>query len=362
MSSPTGGWLTCWPRPLQWFVLLLAAAGASQLLGHFKVPAGAFLGPMWVAILFGVCGASVRLPRFSFALAQGCVGLLVAHSMTMAVLLSLAEQWWLMLGVTFFTVLLSTVVGVGMIRLGGLDASTAAWGTTPGAAAAMVAMAEDDGADSRVVATMQYVRVVCVVVTGALVSHWLGAHSTGGPDTAPPLTLDAGVVINLLLNVAILFVGVIAGRRLSGGALLVPLFIGSAMQVSGLMEVGLPLPLMEIAYGVLGAYVGLRFDRATVRYVARRLPLMVAASLILILLCACFAWLVAHWLNLDFLSLYLATSPGGLDAMAIIALDTQSDVGLVLAMQTLRLFAIILTGAYLARLVIRLTRPKEVER
>ncbi|MCY1458133.1 membrane protein AbrB duplication [compost metagenome] len=65
------------------------------------------------------------------------------------------------------------------------------------------------------------------------------------------------------------------------------------------------------------------------------------------------AWLLAALLDKDFLSVYLATSPGGLDTMAIIAVDTHSDVGLVLAMQTLRLFAVIITGAFLARLVIR---------
>lgn len=357
MSAPIGGRLARWPRPLQWFILILGAGVVGQVLDWLKVPAGAFLGPMFVAIFLGVNGIAIRLPRIAFGCAQGAVGLLVAHSMTMAVLLSLLQQWWLMLGVTVFTVLLSAIVGIGMIRIGGLDGSTAAWGTTPGAAAAMVAMAEDDGADSRVVATMQYVRVVCVVAAGALVSHWLGAHSTGGPTTAPPLAWNATLLVELLLNLLIIVVGLVAGRRISAGALLVPLFIGSALQVTGLLRVGLPLPLMELAYGVLGAYVGLRFDRQTVQYVAKRLPLMIGGALVLILLCAGFAWIVARWLHVDFLSLYLATSPGGLDAMAIIAVDTQSDVGLVLAMQTIRLFGVVLTGAYLARLVIRLTRP-----
>ncbi len=68
------------------------------------------------------------------------------------------------------------------------------------------------------------------------------------------------------------------------------------------------------------------------------------------------AWLLAHWLDKDFLSVYLATSPGGLDAMTIIAVDTHADVGLVLAMQTLRLFAVIVSGAFFARLIIRWSR------
>lgn len=72
------------------------------------------------------------------------------------------------------------------------------------------------------------------------------------------------------------------------------------------------------------------------------------------------AWFLATLPGKDFLSVYLATSPGDLDTMAIIAVDTHSDIGLVLAMQTLRLFAVILTGAFVARLVIRLANLRQI--
>ena len=110
-----------------------------------------------------------------------------------------------------------------------------------------------------------------------------------------------------------------------------------------------------MGYGAIGCYVGLRFDRPTVQYVWRRLPMMILASLVLIVLCALSAWLIAMMMDKDYLSVYLATSPGGLDTMAIIAIDTHADVGFVLAMQTLRLFGVILTGSFLARQIIRLT-------
>ena len=42
------------------------------------------------------------------------------------------------------------------------------------------------------------------------------------------------------------------------------------------------------------------------------------------------ALLMARLMHVDFLTAYLATSPGGLDSMAIIAVDAHADVGLVL--------------------------------
>jgi len=354
LSRPSSLSLESSPPLLQWSLLILLAGAAGQLFKQFNVPAALFLGPMLVAIGFGVSGASIRMNKHAFRLGQGAVGVLVAHSMTMAVLLTALQSWHVMIFATVLTVALSALVGIGLARWGGIQGSTAAWGTSPGAASAMVSMSEEYGADSRVVATMQYVRVVCVVMIGALVSRVLGVG--GGTDAHSAViavqTLD---LLSLGLTLLVIVVGVTLGAKIPAGALLVPLLLGGALQLSGWMQITMPSWLLAVAYGAIGGYIGLRFDRATIRYVWRRLPAMIFGSLLLILLCALSAWAIADMLGKDFLSVYLATSPGGLDAMAIIAIDTHSDVGFVLAMQTLRLFGVIVTGAFIAKQVIRFT-------
>jgi len=340
----------------QWLALLTCAGGFGQLLHALAVPAGLFLGPMLVAIVFAVCGARLPLHRQVFRFGQGCVGLLVAHSVTWAVLVSMAQSWHLMLVATFITVALSAIVGLGTVRFGGIPGSTAAWGTAPGAASAMVSMAEENGADARVVATMQYVRVVCVMMIGSLVSHLLGATPGPGAAANAPAVMQGPHLPDTLLSLGVVVLGIVAGSRMPAGALLMPLLLGGALQLSGLLTISLPEPLLAVAYGAIGCYIGLRFDRQTVRYVWKRLPTMIAGAVALIVLCAACAWVLALAMGTDFLSMFLATSPGGLDAMAIIAVETHADVGLVLAMQTLRLFGVILTGAFCARQIIRLTQ------
>jgi len=346
------------PRSVQWLCLILSAGALGQLLKYLNIPAALFLGPMLVAILFGVSGTSIRIHKQAFRIGQGFVGMLVAHAMTLSVLTTVAQSWHVMLFASVLTILLSTLVGLGLVRFGGIDGSTAAWGTAPGAASAMVAMSEDYGADSRVVATMQYVRVVCVVMVGALVSHLIGMNSSVAEAHASAEVLQDANLRNVALSVAAIVVGVGLSTRIPAGALLLPLLLGAALQLSGLLQITLPHWLLAFAYGAIGCYIGLRFDRPTVRYVWRRLPAMIGGSLLLIILCSLSAWLIADLIDKDFLSVYLATSPGGLDSMAIIAMDTHSDVGFVLAMQTLRLFGVIVSGGYFARLIIRLTEKK----
>jgi membrane AbrB-like protein len=115
----------------------------------------------------------------------------------------------------------------------------------------------------------------------------------------------------------------------------------------------LPAWLLGIAYAALGWYIGLAFDRETLQHTLRAVPQLLLATLALIGLCGLSAWMLTALLHTDALTAYLATSPGGLDSIAIIALGTDANVPFVLAIQTLRLFVVILTGPPLAKLISR---------
>ena len=53
------------------------------------------------------------------------------------------------------------------------------------------------------------------------------------------------------------------------------------------------------------------------------------------------------------LTAYLATTPGGLDSVVIIAMNTHADMPFVMAAQTLRLIVVILAGPQIAKLICR---------
>jgi len=58
-------------------------------------------------------------------------------------------------------------------------------------------------------------------------------------------------------------------------------------------------------------------------------------------------------IHADALTAYLATSPGGLDSIAIIALGSGANVPLILAIQALRVFFVVLTGPAIAKFISR---------
>src|SRR5262249_41428368 len=104
-------------------------------------------------------------------------------------------------------------------------------------------------------------------------------------------------------------------------------------------------------YAHLGAGIGLGFTRAILLHAARAFPRVLASILVLITVCGGLAALLVYTLHIDPLTAYLATSPGGVDSVAILSPSSNVDLAFVMAMQTMRLLMVILVGPSLARFV-----------
>lgn len=334
-----------------WGALVAASALLAFGLYRAQFPAALLVGPMLAAIAFGVGGAGIGVPRTAFMAAQALIGCLVAHAVTGSIVATLRADGLIIVAVVLVTVLAGGVVGWALTRLRVLPGTTAAWGSSPGGAAAMVAMSEQFGADPRLVAFMQYVRVVAVVLTASLVTRLL----VSAPAAPSPSGAESVGALSTLATLAVAALGAAAALalRLPAGALIGPMILGAVLHATGLATMALPAPLLDLAYAGIGWYVGLRFTRETLGVTLRALPGILVATFAVILLCGGWAWALTHILAIDFLTAFLATSPGGLDSVAIIAVGTHADVSFVLAVQTLRLFVVLVTGPLLAKWITR---------
>jgi membrane AbrB-like protein len=136
---------------------------------------------------------------------------------------------------------------------------------------------------------------------------------------------------------------------LPGGLILSPLILGIVAENVIGANVAPPPGIMIMAYAIMGWKVGLTFDRDIVIRALKILPAIILAILLLIGACGLFAVGMVQWFGFDPLTAYLASSPGGLDAVTIIASASGADLPLVMAMQSSRLLLVIITAPYLAR-------------
>ncbi|TWA91949.1 hypothetical protein FBY14_103440 [Azospirillum brasilense] len=342
-------------HPLQWCLLVGATLLFTALFMVAGLPGATLLGPMAAAILLGVRGASIELPkRFSW-LAQALTGGVVARSMDVTILHDVALHWFPMLMALSTMLAGAVLVGWLLERSGRLPGGTALWGTMPGAAPAMIAMAGDFGGDPRFVAVMQYLRVIVVVVLASLVCHFL----LGGvpvPIAAPgAVPQPSASVASTLALVAVALAGGWAGTvtRLPAGALLGPILLGGTLNMTGLVVLDSPSWLIAVAFTIIGWTTGLRFRRELLRDLVASVPLMLLSTFGLVAMSLGSAWLLVTLTGKDPLTAYLATSPGGLDSVTVVALGSAADVPFILTLQTLRLFGTILMSVLLVRFLRR---------
>ena len=129
-----------------------------------------------------------------------------------------------------------------------------------------------------------------------------------------------------------------------------------------ILVIDLPPWLLAISYILIGWRIGLGFSRAILAHAARALPAVLAATLLLIALCGLFGMALGHVLELDPLTAYLATSPGGADTIAIIAASSDVDLPFIIALQTSRFFIVLLAGPTIARFVARRVDNSRVDK
>ena len=131
------------------------------------------------------------------------------------------------------------------------------------------------------------------------------------------------------------------------------LLFGSVLHLLGAIEIELPKWLLAGTFALLGWSVGLQFTPAILAQAVRAIPKILLSVTLLIAFCGGLAFVLTRTLGIDALTAYLATSPGGMDSIAIIAASTHVNVPFVMALQTIRFLIIVVAGPHLARLVAR---------
>jgi len=357
--SDSAGPCASLPRWQQWALLVLASVALDLGLELAGFPAPFLIGAMIAGVLVGTNGAAVRVPAPALNCAQALVGCLIAASLSPESLPAFLRDWPVLLGAVLATLAGSSLLGWVISRFQVLPGTVGVWGSAPGAATAMVLMAGAFGADQRLVAFMQYFRVVLVTAVATLIAKlWVGGDAAVHqivwfPPIAP---LPFAATIAVALAGAVL--GIIL--RLPNPIFVGPMLLGLCLQFSGVAQFQLPEWLLVLCYTAVGWTIGLRFTRQTLVQVRAALPHVTAGVLALILFCAFIGFMLAEFAGVDPLTAYLATSPGGMDAVAIIAAGSPNvDMSFIMALQILRFVIVLVTGPWLARTIAERLRHKD---
>ncbi len=342
----------------RWLLIAGAAGVGGGLFALIGLPAAWFLGPMAAAgALACLRGEQARLPTGLTLAAQAMIGSAISTALTPAALGVFGHYWWGILLIILLLLSISVLNGLLLARFSRMHPATALLGTLPGGAPGMVALSETLGADTRLVAIMQSLRVMLVVATLALVASLALPLAPAAP--AEPLLAAEPRWGRYALTVGITALGAWAGLRvhLPAGELVGPALLGTLAGLLGISYAPWPPLILDVTYAVIGVMVGLQFDLQTLRTTGRLLPAFVLSNIALLGSAALIGGVLAYFTRIDLFSAYLATTPGGLNLVAIIALESRSNVILILTIHLLRFLIIMLAGAPLVRWLTRRFPP-----
>lgn len=295
---------------------------------------------------------ALRLPERALTASHAVIGVTVGVAVQPTTLAAVGVHWLPVLLVTVATLALSIGAGALLARWTPLDAPTAALGLVAGGASGITALSDDLGADSRIVAVLQYLRILLIVLLMPAVVVLL----FGGEGTSTDATTTATDVRTLLVVTVLAVVGTWTGSRLRlpTPGLLGPLLLtapAAALDVPGTDAV--PLVLQSLAFAVLGAHVGLRFTVQTVRTLRRALPVVLLMMGVLLAANAGLGLLLSAATGITPLDGYLATTPGGLYVVLAVAAGSGADTTVILAVQVLRLLVMLVAAPAVLRLLLR---------
>jgi hypothetical protein len=339
-----------WRRILDAFGVVVAGGVLAVVLDLLHLPSPALFGGL-IAGLVRALGVSTRaaVPPTATMGAQAVFGVTMGALIDLGTLQAVAAHWLAVLLVTVGTLALSLLAGLVLRLLPGISPVTGAFSMIAGGASGIVVMARELGADERMVAVLQYLRVLLIVVLMPLAATTVYGASAGSASAAGGA--GSGWAMGLLFTVACVAVGLPVGRLLHipVAAMLGPMLAAAVAGLAFGWHGTVPAVAQDVAFLVIGLQVGLNFTRASLRTIGRALPLALAVIGGLILACAGLGALLSAVTGASALDGYLATTPGGLYAVLATASGGGADTTFVLSVQVLRLFVMLLSAPLVAR-------------
>jgi len=330
----------------------LVTAASGWALGQAGLPSSY----LFAALLLGLAVALVApgrigVPPVAFAAAQAMTGVTLGASMRSSSLTAVAHDWLAVALVSVATLAISLAAGQLLSRITFVDPPTGALGMVAGGASGIVAMADELGADGRLVAFMQYVRVLLVVLlTPLLITILFPGHHGGHLAGQPTL----GNARGWLMSIGVAAAGWLVARRLrfTAGTLLVPM-VGSAVVVLAGADFSVPPLLQQTAFALIGLQVGLRFTAETVRSLGSLLLPVLGCIGFLLVASFGLAVLLELTTSVTLLDAYLATTPGGLFAVIAVAFGADANTTFIIAVQGLRILVMVLLAPLAVRFLTR---------
>lgn len=329
-----------------------------------KVPAGTMMGSMIAVAIFNVTTGQAFMPQDIRIVTQIAAGAFIGTGIKYKDVLDMRLMIKPAIFMISLMIILDVAMGYVMHLVTGIDLITALFACAPGGVVDMSLISSDLGADSSKVAILQLVRLMSVLIIFPTLMKYVSAHynnvETNGmeqKEVIDAVSCDKSSEINkaeknkttskekgisLTLTLIAAFAAGIIGylSKIPAGAMTFSMIAVGALNIisnKGYM----PINLRRATQVFAGILIG---ERMTYADVVSLKNVMLPAFILLvgiIVVNLCIGFLINKVYKLELITSLLASAPGGMSDMALIAKDLGGDGPKVAILQLARYICVI---------------------
>jgi membrane AbrB-like protein len=335
---------------VRWGVLAAVVVVSARLADDAGLPTPYLFAAFAVGIAHALLTRVALAPSNLLSLlAQGTIGWTAGTYFHRSTLDTVGAHGLSIFAFCILTIALSIGAGLLLARIAPVDQATSSFGMIAGGAAGIISISHEFGADERLVAVLQYVRLLIIVVSTPLAATVVFGISRK-PVGAAHIDHSASSIAAFLVVGLCVAIPLARRARFPAAAIIGPMIAAALLSLTfGGLTTPLSPNFMNIALAIIGLDVGLRFTPSIVREASALLPKAVAIIVAMIAISALLGVVLASLAHMSELDGYLATTPGGLSAVIALAIGSNSNIGFIISVQVLRTFLMLLMAPPLAR-------------
>lgn len=318
---------------------------AGYLFDRLDTPVPWLIGPMVAVATFNLMGMRMQSPPYARQIGQVILGSAVSLYFTPTVVAELAANFAAIVAATVAVFVVGGLGAVTLSRVSGVDGKSTFFASIPGGAMAMAVLAERYGAQIAPVAVAHSLRV-SIVVIGIPFALTYGGIPIEAAAYRPDVPL-AYLILAPWLAFGFVLGEVSERLGLQNGCLLAPIFFGAALTMSGIQLSAVPHWMTEFAQLMFGLVLGARYERAFFARYKLFIPFALLNSCFILIASAAVAAALAWAFGLPLATMIIATSPGGLAEMTILAQALHISVPLVVAFHLFRVVVVNIGTQYI---------------
>ena len=317
------------------FRALAIGVPAGWLFAWLEAPIPWMIGPMLAVAAVNLMGVRVQSIPFGRQTGQVILGSAVSIYFTPTVVAALGTNFLPILLATLAAFVIGGMGALVMTRVSGIDAKSAFFSSIPGGSMAMAVLAQRYGAQIPPVAVTHSLRISIVVVTIPFALTYGGIPLEVSAYT-PQLPFDIWILIPWLAC-GFLVGGLSEKFNFHNGYMMMPIFLGAGLTISGVELSSVPGWMTDFAQLMFGLILGERYERAFFARHRLFIPFALINALFIVVASVAAALALAWSFNLSVATMIIATAPGGLPEMTIVAQALEIGVPTVVAFHLFRI-------------------------